>query len=154
MREKTAKKLISEFSKSMPWVSKKPSLKPPLEIVETEEGEIYFFNNKPVFIKSHSQLFPTLCYDDILTQISKVVVNAGAIPFICNGADVMAPGIVQFEGKFGEDDFVIVVDERHRKPLAVTKALYDSEVAESMKRGKVLKNIHYVGDKLWKIMSH
>ena len=153
IREKTARNLIAEFTKSIPWISDKPILKPPLEIVETEEGEIYQFNNIPIFVKTDSHLFPTLYCSDILKHIPKVAVNAGAIPFICNGADVMAPGIVQIEGKFRKGEVVIVIDEHHRKPLAVTKALYAFEVAETMTRGKVLKNIHYVGDELWKIMK-
>ncbi|MDH5634476.1 MAG: RNA-binding protein, partial [Candidatus Bathyarchaeota archaeon] len=72
-------------------------------------------------------------------------------PYVCNGADVMAPGIVGFEGDFGKDDFVVIVDERHRKPIAMTVAFFNSEEAKKLERGKVLKNVHYVGDNVWNL---
>jgi PUA domain protein len=73
----------------------------------------------------------------------------GAIPYVCNGADVMAPGIVRFEGEFGKGDLVLVVDEKHGKPLALGEILYDSENAKSIKQGVVIRNIHFVSDKIW-----
>jgi PUA domain protein len=47
---------------------------------------------------------------------------------------------------------VVVVDERHQKPLAVGIALYDSETLRNLKHGKTIKNIHWVGDDLWQIL--
>lgn len=64
----------------------------------------------------------------------------------------MAPGIVSFEGTFDKEDLVVVFDERHRTPLAVTIALYSTEEAKRLDAGKILKNIHYVGDDLWKML--
>ena len=65
----------------------------------------------------------------------------------------MAPGIVDFAGNFYEGDVVVVIDERHRKPIAITTALCNLENARKLKHGKVLKNIHYVGDKFWKMVK-
>jgi PUA domain protein len=76
----------------------------------------------------------------------------GAVPFVCNGADVLAPGVVRIEGAFAVGDFALVVDERHGKPLAVVSALVDSQAASGMKRGKVAGNLHYVGDALWNML--
>jgi len=73
----------------------------------------------------------------------------GAVPHVCNGADVMAPGVVQIQGDFDKGDFVVVVDERHGKPLAVGVALIDARTMRGLKQGKVLENVHYVGDRLW-----
>lgn len=151
IREKEARKLLSEFREIMNLTaSQLPALKPPLEIADTKEGEIFFVDNKPVLVRSGVDLFPTLISQAILSQMPKAVVNSGAVPHICNGADVMAPGIVQFEGVFSKGNIVVVIDENHRKPIAVVVALYDVKTAETLERGKVLKNIHYVGDKLWK----
>jgi len=61
----------------------------------------------------------------------------------------MAPGVVQIQGDFGKNDFVLVVDERYGKPLAIGVALTDSQTMRSLKQGKILENVHYVGDKLW-----
>jgi PUA domain protein len=95
-------------------------------------------------------LVPTLLFDKALMSFSKITVNMGAVPHICNGADLMAPGIVKIEGNFNTNDYVLVVDERHQKPLAIAIALLGSQDARNLQRGKVAKNLHYVGDDLWK----
>jgi len=61
----------------------------------------------------------------------------------------MAPGVRSIKGEFKENDLILVVDERHGKPLAVGVALLSSEEMKTVKGGKTVKNLHYVGDKLW-----
>ena len=61
----------------------------------------------------------------------------------------MAPGIVYVKGAFDEEDIVVVFDENHQKPIAITIAFYSAIEAEKLEHGKILKNIHYIGDKLW-----
>ena len=61
----------------------------------------------------------------------------------------MAPGIRKIEGEFGEGGLVSVVDERHGKFLAVGQSLADSKTLRATKKGKVVKNLHYVGDEVW-----
>jgi PUA domain protein len=73
----------------------------------------------------------------------------GAVPYVCNGADVMAPGIVRVEGDFSKGTIVLVVDEKHGKPLALGEILYDAENAKSVRQGVVVKNVHWVSDKIW-----
>jgi len=75
------------------------------------------------------------------------------VPYVCHGADVMAPGVVRVQGDFNKQDFILVVDERHKQVLAVATALLDSKFVGSLKHGKVAKNVHYVGDKLWNILK-
>jgi PUA domain protein len=79
-----------------------------------------------------------------------VVVDMGAVGFVTRGADIMTPGIVDADVNIRKDDFVWICDEKHRKPLAVGIALINGEEMKSKKTGKAVKNIHYVGDKLWK----
>ena len=74
----------------------------------------------------------------------------GAVKFVVNGADVMRPGIVEIEEGIAKDEFVAVIDKNNKKPLAVGIALFSSEEMKGMNSGKVIKNIHYVGDELWK----
>ena len=73
----------------------------------------------------------------------------GAVPHVCNGANVMAPGIVRVEGDFGKGDLVLIVDEKHGKPLALGESLCDSGRARNTKQGVVVKSIHFVSDKIW-----
>lgn len=117
-----------------------------------ENRALIIINNKPLFIEIEGNLIPTLIFEDLIKILPKVFVDMGAIPHICNGADVMAPGITRVDGKFKEGEVVVVLDERYGKAIAITKALIDSESIESLKRGKVLKNLHYVGDPIWKII--
>ncbi|OYT63144.1 RNA-binding protein [Methanosarcinales archaeon ex4484_138] len=79
----------------------------------------------------------------------RVVVDVGAVRFIVNGADVMGPGIVEADEDIETDDIVVVVDERHGKPLAIGRALKTS--GDMRSRGKAVKSLHYVGDKIWNL---
>jgi PUA-domain protein len=120
-----------------------------IEINETENAEIFFFNGKPLVARSNGDIFPTLSFQELFSVFPKIVVDMGAVPYVCKGADVMAPGIVSVNGEFEENDIVIVVDERHSKPLAVGLALLSTENMKTVTGGKIVKNLHYVGDKLW-----
>ncbi|RLF26851.1 MAG: RNA-binding protein [Thermoplasmata archaeon] len=82
-----------------------------------------------------------------------VVVDMGAVGFITNGADIMAPGIVDADISIMEKDPVWICDERHRKPLAVGMALMNGEKMIKEKHGKAVKNIHHVGDRLWSLIK-
>ena len=62
----------------------------------------------------------------------------------------MRPGIKEFYGNFKKFDIVLVKDFKNRI-IAIGLALNDKEVVEKWEKGKVLKNIHYIGDKIWKI---
>ncbi|MFP3985037.1 MAG: DUF1947 domain-containing protein [Candidatus Bathyarchaeia archaeon] len=154
IKEKEASQLLSEFFKKVKLSPRQlPAFEPPVELAETNGEEIFFVDRQPLFAKVNNKLFPTLAVDKLLSKMVKVTVNMGAVPYICNGADVMAPGIVDFEETFSKEDIVVVRDERHQKPIAITIALCSSEEAKKLERGKVLKNIHHVGDTLWKTIK-
>jgi PUA-domain protein len=120
-----------------------------VEVVEADIGKIYLVNGRPLFFKVGERLLPTLLFQDFASQAPKIVVDMGAVPYVCNGADVMAPGIVRVEGEFGEGDLVLVVDEKHGKPLALGESVYDAESARNTKQGVVVKTLHFVSDKIW-----
>lgn len=80
-----------------------------------------------------------------------VTVDMGAVPFVCNGADVMAPGIVDTHPSIREGDLVWIRDERNLRPLAVGRALMSGREMVSSKSGKAVRTIHHVGDRLWKL---
>ena len=80
-----------------------------------------------------------------------VSIDEGAIRFICNGADVMGPGITGADPAIQAGDTVFVRDAKHQKPLAVGKALVDGPTLDSKAPGKVVKNLHYIGDELWNL---
>jgi PUA-domain protein len=128
-------------------------IKDSLEIAEGEFGELLLIDGKPALFKTADSVLPTLTFVEILEKLPKVVVDMGAVRFVCNGADVMAPGIVRYEGSFVKGNVVVVVDVKHGKPLALGEILYSSEEAKNIKQGPVIKTKHYVSDKVWNFMK-
>jgi PUA domain protein len=124
-----------------------------VELIQTEFAEIYLINGKPSLVKAEDNIFPTLVFNEFLASSPKVVINMGAVPHVCNGANVMAPGIIRFEGEFREGDFVLVVDEKHGKPIAIGEIIYDMDVAKKATHGIVVRNVHFVGDKIWNFIK-
>ena len=150
LRENEAKRIVAEFSKSLKMASEELlGSKPDVEIAEVGTDEVFIINGEPAFAKSGERFFPTLVFEKLLRLLPKVVVDMGAVPHICNGADVMAPGVLHIEGDFNKQEFVLIADEHHGKPLAIGIALFDSRATENRKQGKIVKTIHHVGDKLW-----
>jgi len=77
-----------------------------------------------------------------------VTVDAGAVSFVSDGADVMRPGITEADEGIEAGDLVVIVEESHGKALAVGRALADGDemVGES---GKVVESLHHVGDDIY-----
>jgi len=125
--------------------------KPRVEVLETERFKIYIIKGKAFAIEVNTFITPTLNFSEILDTLPKVVVDMGAVPHICNGADVMVPGIVETDS-FEEKTIVRVVDERHGKNIAVGVSLMSSNKILEAERGKAVKNIHYIGDRIWKFI--
>lgn len=146
MRSRDVRQLIDTLSDKYSNVSSEK-----VEVAEFEEKKIFIFDGKIEFIEDDNGIYPFLGgkYLDTLPQ---VIVDMGAIRFVCNGADVMAPGIVE-TSEFGVGSVLVIRDVTHNKALAVGVALKNSLEIESSKKGKVIKNIHYVGDKLWENAS-
>jgi PUA domain protein len=120
-----------------------------VEEAETEDGtKVYLLDDEIMLFKSDESLYPTLrckCVD----SLPAVIVDMGAIPFVCKGADVMAPGITEIKTPFDEGALVVVRDVKHGKALAIGKALKPAATIMAEKKGKVIHNLHYVGDKIW-----
>jgi len=150
LREKEAIKLLGEFSEKLNLnIKQLLGAKTQIEVVETQTAKIFFVSNKPILAILNDTLLPILLFEEAFRLLPKIVVNMGAVPHICNGADLMAPGVVRIEKEYKTNDYVVVADERHNKPLAIAIALTDSQTALKMQHGKIAKNIHYVGDNLW-----
>lgn len=128
--------------------------KPRVEVVEFSEGGVlYIIDGKSSMVGYGGELFPALVHEPLLGMLPFVVVDMGAVPHICNGADVMAPGVVDVHGEFKVGTLVVVRDERHSKAIAVGRALVESgEIAEK-RRGKVVRTLHFVGDKPWEAIT-
>jgi PUA-domain protein len=82
-----------------------------------------------------------------------VTVDMGAVRFVTNGADIMAPGIVDADKQIEKEMPVWIRDEQHHKPLAIGLALMSGEDMIIASSGKAVKMIHYIGDSIWKIST-
>jgi len=80
-----------------------------------------------------------------------VTVDKGAVKFVCNGADIMAPGVTDADSSVKKNELVWVRDETHKKPLAVGVALMSAKEMINKKEGKAVLSVHYIGDKIWRM---
>ena len=123
-----------------------------VEIGDLEEFRIILVDDEIDFIIVENKIIFTLRgLNKYKPQDHFVVIDMGAVGFVTKGADVMTPGIVDADINIEKDDFVWICDETHHKPLAVGIALMTGEEMKSKNTGKAIKNIHYVGDKLWNL---
>jgi PUA-domain protein len=145
MRKQYSKSETKEFLNKFPYlenyVDKKSNL------VE-DDNKIYINNSIQLICIQHIWLPHLKLLLKNNNILPKVTVDMGAVKFVVNGADIMRPGITNVED-FSKDDLVVIIDETHSKPLSVCKALFSSDEIKEMKTGKVLQNLHYIGDEYW-----
>ena len=125
------------------------------ELVELEDVDVdlVLVDDQPLVFYVDEEPFLTVRGANALEPSAGVVtVDAGAISFVSDGADVMRPGIVEADASITDRDLVVVVEETHGKALAVGRALTDGDamVGDS---GKVVSSIHHVGDELYQFTA-
>jgi PUA domain protein len=128
------------------------SLNDTVDSAETKNYDIIYVNNEVLAMIIDDEPFLTL--KGILKYHPRnrwVTVDMGAVKFVYNGADVMAPGIVNADPTIEKDDLVWVRDERNLQPLAIGKALMSGIEMISANKGKSIETLHYVGDRLWEL---
>ena len=119
--------------------------------VQLREDGIILVNKKPQFFYHEHKIVPTLHFLQEKMVLPTITVDMGAIKHVINGADIMRPGITEISEGIKTDSFIMIIDQNNHKPLAVGIALLGTEDMKSATTGKVVRNIHYVGDWIWKI---
>jgi len=104
-------------------------------------------NNKLLYFFHEGEIVPTLKNTSVL--LKTIVVDMGAVKFMCNGADLMRPGIVSIDKEILIGDYVIIVDVNNNKALMIGVSLSDAKDMEAQKNGKCVTSLHYVGDEIW-----
>lgn len=99
-------------------------------------------------LKVDEDYLPFLSEIEMLEKFPTVTVDMGAVKFMCKGANLMRPGIKKFT-EFEKDKIVCIVEESQHKFLAVGKSLVSSLELETMEKGEVIKNMHYISDRFW-----
>ncbi len=101
-------------------------------------------------LKKDEEYIPFLSEISTLEKFPYVMVDMGAVKFMCKGANVMRPGIKN-HSDFEKDNIVCIIEESQHKFLAVGKSLVSSQELDNMEKGEVVKNMHYISDKFWEI---
>ena len=114
------------------------------------DNEIIITGTDITAIMVGNNILPFLSETAILKKFPSVVVDMGAIRFVCKGANIMRPGIKEFSD-FKKGDIVCVIEESQQKFLAVGIAKMSSDELKEAKKGEVIKNIHYISDNFWEI---
>ena len=127
-----------------------------VELVETENHKLILINKQPSFfyytINNQKIIIPTLKLLQTKQNILKTItIDINAIKFIINGADIMRPGITEIQDNIHKNEPILIIDQTHKKPLAIGISLLNTDELRTTTSGKVIKNIHHVGDELWKI---
>ncbi len=121
-----------------------------MERVEINGNVVILVEGEPMILEYDNRYYLTVyALLKFRPEKGKVVVDEGAMPHIMNGADVMKPGIVEADESIKKGDFVYVVVEGKETPLAVGIALVDGKEMKGGK-GKAVRNIHHLKDKIWK----
>jgi PUA domain protein len=151
LKDRDAKPLIETLRK----LGGDPSLshKSRVELELVKDAEIIFVDGQPLAFQRKGELIPVLINDEVLSRFPKIVVDMGAVPHVVGGADIMAPGIRRVQGDFSASQLVVIVDEKHDKHLAIGRSLLDSAALKRTKKGKVVENLHYVGDSVWEVVK-
>jgi len=101
-----------------------------------------------MILKINDDYLPFLSETETLEKFPNVIVDMGAVKFMCKGANLMRPGIKKFT-EFEKDNLVCIIEESQHRFLAVGKAMVSSSELENMEKGEVIKNMHYISDKFW-----
>ena len=121
-----------------------------VDMAEAPDYDVVFVNGKILAFRPGGQSFLTvrglLKYGATKRYVT---VDMGAVKFVYNGADVMAPGIVGLDEGIAEGDLVWVRDVKNLRPLAVGRAVMSAKKMALKEKGKAVVSVHHVGDKLW-----
>ncbi|NIP62838.1 MAG: RNA-binding protein [Nitrosopumilaceae archaeon] len=139
-------KLLEELTNS--WKFEIPKVKN-LKVYETEDSQIITGGGLKI-LKKDGHCLPFLSDEDNLKKFPYVMVDMGAVKFVCNGANIMRPGVRRYS-EFSEGDIICVIEESQHKFLAVGIAQVSSSDMDEMKKGEIVKNIHYISDKYWEV---
>ena len=132
---------------SAEWRQELPKIKN-LKVYFIDEYTQLMTGNEITVLKINDSYLPFLDQTEVLEKFPNVMVDMGAVKFMCKGANVMRPGIKKYT-EFSKGDVVCIVEESQHKFLAVGKAVTDSSELDDMKKGEVIKNLHYISDKCW-----
>jgi len=102
------------------WEIEFPKIKN-LKVHQISDDAQIISGNGIKILKIDDEYLPFLSETETLEKFPNVIVDMGAVKFMCKGANLMRPGIKKFT-EFEKDNLVCIVEESQHKFLAVGKA--------------------------------
>ena len=149
LKDKEVKGLLRDFIARYPGVEELLTSVKSFDELAVGEETVYLVDNLPLILRRTIGLLPSLKFEKCVSSLPRIVVDMGAVVHVANGADIMRPGVRDIPSNFVKGDLLVIVDEKHGKPLALGLAEVESTEMKTMSKGKVVKNVHFVGDELW-----
>lgn len=121
-------------------------------VEESEDGgfHLYFVEGIPLAFAFEGRVMPTVKgLLEYPATARYVTVDEGAVKFVLNGADIMAPGVTEADPLVKAGDAVWIREEKHKRPLAVGLALMSGPEMAAAEKGKAVRSVHHLRDKLW-----
>ncbi|HVM45702.1 MAG TPA: RNA-binding protein [Candidatus Thermoplasmatota archaeon] len=151
MREKDAARLAQSVADAF---GIPEPFSPTVERADAGDFDVLIENGRIVaFIRREPERIAPTCRLLIAKKPPKryVTVDMGAVKFVNNGADIMAPGIVEADPGIQPGDLVWIRDEKNKVPLAVGEAILPGAQMPRGPKGKAVKSLHHVGDEIWNL---
>ena len=121
-------------------------------VIDDKTNQFYLGGEGKILVfSSQGKLFPSLWL--LRTQsitdlvIPSISIDKGATSHLLNGADLFAGGITEYDS-FEQDD-VVIIKNPSGFSICVGMALISAEELKKTTKGKVVKNHHWIGDKIW-----
>ncbi len=149
LKDKEIKELFKEFVERYPSSGQMLKSTRNVEELVVDDDSVLFVDGKPLILRTNTGLLPSLKFEMFIGSLPKVIVDMGAVAHVINGAQIMRPGIKDFNGVFSKGDLAVIVDEKFGKAIALGIVEADLAIMKSMSKGRVIANVHYVGDKFW-----
>jgi PUA domain protein len=113
-----------------------------IEYLKDDEGEVIFIDKIPALFKYQDKwalILHSIMKDFNEIKYKEVFVDAGAIRFVVNGADIMRPGITKIDNTIKKNEIILIKEGTHNKYLALGLALVSGEDMDFY--SKILKTI-------------
>lgn len=126
-----------------------------IERWEIKRGSAIALDGIILFIEKNGIIVPTVKLAQDKQEhldLPEVVVDMGAVPYVCRGARIMRPGIVELpkpETKKGQ--IVQIRDEKNHVVIAIGRLEMNGVDIQQVNKGPVIENITWVGDIYWQL---
>lgn len=155
LRKKDIQKISSVLEQDYPvdfaqFIASNKLFKTDISIKDRSITLFHTNDNTPLLFEENGVLLPTLySIRKFPNLLPKITVDAGAVKFMINGADLFRPGMVEWD-QFKKDDFVTIINLQ-KAAMSIGKTLLASD--ELPDKGKVTVTLHYLNDDIWKYAS-